>query len=152
VRRGDPSPDVGDKAISVHTHTVASVHGKISEIDTRIPPDTMHEVDLADALRAHRPTVLLFATPALCESRTCGPVTDEAEQLHAKYGERVVFIHQEIYKDNDVTKGLRPQVTAWHLPKEPWVYTINSRGRIAARIQGPFTVPELDAAIRHALD
>ena len=57
--------------------------------------------------------ILLFATPALCKSRVCGPVTDVAEEVKAEYGDRADFIHMEIYKDNDPNKGLRPQVRAW---------------------------------------
>ena len=50
---------------------------------------------------------LLFATPQLCQSRVCGPVVDIALQTAAKYGDRVEFIHQEVYVDNDPAKGLR---------------------------------------------
>ena len=40
----------------------------------------MHDVDFADVV-GKKPTVLLFATPALCQSRVCGPVVDVAEQV-----------------------------------------------------------------------
>ena len=83
-----------------------------SKIETRVPPDTMHEVDLADALDRHRPVVLLFATPALCESRVCGPVTDVAEQVKSEFDDEADFIHMEIYNDNDLKKGAAPAVRA----------------------------------------
>ena len=54
-----------------------------------------------------KPVALLFATPQLCQSRVCGPVTDVAAQMKAKYGNRMEFIHQEVYEDNDPNKGLR---------------------------------------------
>ena len=86
-----------------------------SKIETRVPPDTMHDVDLADALDRHRPIVLLFATPALCQSRICGPVTDVTEQVKSEFDDDADFIHMEIYNDNDLNKGPRPQFRAWHL-------------------------------------
>ena len=32
-------------------------------------------------------------------SRFCGPVTDMVQELAARYGDRAVFIHVEIWKD-----------------------------------------------------
>ena len=145
-------PGVGDRAVRVHTPTVASVGGDIDQIETRVPPDSMHEVDLAEALDRGRPVVLLFATPALCESRVCGPVTDVAEQVRSEFeDEEVDFIHMEFFEDNDPSKGPRPQVRAWGLVTEPWLFAIDSDGVVAARLQGAFSPDELRDAVRRAL-
>jgi hypothetical protein len=144
-------PAPGDRAIRVHTPTRSSVGGDIGQIDTRIPPDSMHEVDLADALDRHRPVLLLFATPALCQSRVCGPVTDVAEEVKSEYGDRMDFIHMEIYNDNDANKGTRPQFNAWHLDTEPVAFAIDRRGIVAERLEGAFSARELSAAVRKAL-
>jgi hypothetical protein len=160
VSASSAAPRPGDKAISVHTPTVASAHGNVKSIDTRVPPDDMHSVDLVDALKKHRPVVLLFATPALCQSRVCGPVTDVAQQVKSEFGDRADFIHNEIYRNNDPNKGVRPQVARWGLCSkrgksftcnEPFLFTINKRGRVAAQLQGAFSVPELEDAVRRAL-
>jgi hypothetical protein len=151
VARDSPVPGPGDRAIKVHTPTVASVGGNVEKIDTRIPPGTMHDIDLVDALDRHRPTVLLFATPALCESRICGPVTDVTEQVKSEFGDKAAFIHMEIYNDNDLNKGPRPQFTAWHLRKEPVLFTIGRDGRVVDRIQGAFSADELRASVRKAV-
>jgi hypothetical protein len=144
-------PGVGDPAIRVHTPTRASVGGDIQRIETRIPPDSMHEVDLADALDRHHPVLLLFSTPALCESRVCAPVTDVAEQVKSEYSDRMDFIHMEIYEDNEVKQGPRPQFRAWHLASEPFAFAINRRGRVVERLQGAFSARELRTAVRKAL-
>ena len=68
------------------------------------------QVDLADALDKHRPVLLLFATPALCQSRVCGPVTDVAEELKSEFGGKVDFIHMEIYVNNELERGPPPPV------------------------------------------
>ncbi|MBS1870322.1 MAG: hypothetical protein JSS99_11730 [Actinobacteria bacterium] len=150
VRRHSPVPAVGDPAPRVHTPTLASAGGDAATIDTRVPPDRLHGVDLADVL-GRRPVALLFATPALCRSRVCGPVTDEAVQLATVYGDRVAFIHNEVYVDNDPSKGLRPQLRAYGLTSEPWLFTIDRHGRVAARLEGAFGIDEFRAAIEAAL-
>ncbi len=144
-------PGVGDRAIRVHTPTAESAGGNLKSIETRVPPDTMHEVDLADALDRHRPVLLIFSTPSFCKSRVCGPVTDIAEQVKAESGDRMEFIHMEIYRDNDPSKGPRPQFEAWHLPGEPFAFAIDSNGVVAERLEGAFSARELTAAVRKAL-
>ncbi|HEX4806807.1 MAG TPA: hypothetical protein VFU94_12980 [Conexibacter sp.] len=150
VARRSPIPAVGAPAPRVHTPTLASVGGDAAKIDTRVPPDRMHDVDLASVL-GKRPVALLFATPALCRSRVCGPVTDEAAQLQTVYGDRIAFIHNEVYVGNDPAKGLRPQLRAYGLTTEPWLFAIDRHGRIAARLEGAFGIDEFRAALEAAL-
>ena len=91
-----------------------------------------------------RPVALLFSTPQLCQSRVCGPVTDIELQhdLHP---------HQEVYVDNDVNKGLRPQLQAFHLETEPWLFTFTRDGRVAARLEGSFGNSSFEQAVKAAL-
>jgi hypothetical protein len=146
----DPVPGVGDRPPAIHTPTEASVAGDLSKIDTRDPHDDMHKADFAEVLGKKR-IVLVFATPQLCQSRVCGPVVDVAEEVKSELGDKADFIHMEIYNDNEVAKGFRPQVTAFHLPTEPWVFVIDKQGKIAARIEGAFSVDELRAAVKKGL-
>ncbi len=134
----------------METETLASAGGDVAKIDTRRPPGTMHDASFADVL-GKRPTVLLFATPQLCASRVCGPVVDIAEQLKATYGDRVQFIHQEVYVDNEVEKGLRPPLKAFNLPTEPWLFAVNAKGEITTRLEGSFGFNAMELAIKSAL-
>ena len=138
-------PDVGEAAPRIHPPPPADVGDELRKIDTRIPPDDMHE-DLAEAL-GKEPVVLLFATPQFCQSRVCGPVVDEAEQVKQTDGEGVAFIHMEIYKGNNPKAGVRPQVSAYRLPSEPWLFVIDRSGIIRTRIEGAWGIPELERAI-----
>jgi hypothetical protein len=140
-------PQVGQKAPLIHTPTPADVGGDLSKITTRIPPDTQNKVDYADVLNKE-PIVLLFATPQFCQSRVCGPVVDVAEQVKQLYGDKAAFIHMEIYNDNDPSKHVRPQVRAFHLPSEPWLFAIGRDGRIEAVIEGAFGVKELTRVVK----
>jgi hypothetical protein len=130
-------PRVGQKAPTISTPTAADAGGDLSEVTTRIPPDTQNRVDYADAL-GKEPIVLLFATPQFCQSRVCGPVVDVAEQVKDQYGDKAAFIHMEIFNDNDPSKGVRPQVRAFRLPGEPWLFAIDRDGTIQAEVEGAF--------------
>ena len=139
-------PAVGDKAPVIDTPTVASAGGDVKKIDTRLPPSSLHAKNFRDVV-GKKPVVLLFATPALCQTRVCGPVVDVAEEVKAEKGKDVEFIQMEIFRDNDVKKGYRPQVRTYNLPTEPWVFAIDKDGKVAARIEGPYSAAELERAV-----
>jgi hypothetical protein len=154
-------PKVGDEAPRIDTPTVKSVGGDVSKIDTRTPPDSMHDVNFTDVI-GKRPIILVFATPALCQSRVCGPVVDIAEEVKAENkSSGAAFIHMEIYNNNTIAQGclegtrltnqcLRPQVLAYHLPTEPWAFAIDRHGKIVSRLEGAFSKDELAAALKLA--
>ena len=144
----DKIPDVGEKAPAIETPTTDDV-GDITDIDTRVPPDSMHDVDFAD-VAGKEPVVLLFATPALCQSRVCGPVVDVAEQVKRDRPNDAAFIHMEIWNDNDPNKGARQQVLDYHLRTEPWLFVIDSDGEVSTRLEGAFSVAELEQALDRA--
>ena len=65
---------------------------------TRTPACPLHGVSLDRALRSGKPTVLAFASAALCGDGMCAPLVDElmiaAERVG---GDRTNFIHLEVY-------------------------------------------------------
>ena len=146
---GDPIPAVGTRPPRIHTPTKAEVGGDLASIDTRLPPSSMHAADFADVI-GKKPVVLLFATPQLCQSRVCGPVVDVAEQVKADSGDDVEFIHMEVFRDNRIDKGIRPQMAAFRLRSEPWLFVFDRSGKIAARIEGAFSERELQEAVSKA--
>jgi hypothetical protein len=148
-KAADKIPDVGERAPRTATDTLETAKGDVSRIDTREPPSDMHE-DLSKVV-GKQPVALLFATPQLCSSRVCGPVTDIALQLQARYGKRMTFIHQEVYVDNDQAKGLRPPLEAFKLRSEPWLFVLDKRGRVTARLEGSFGVQAFEDAIKTGL-
>ena len=143
-------PRVGEKAPQIETPTASDVGGDLAEITTRIPPDTQNRVDYADVL-GKEPILLLFATPQFCQSRVCGPVVDVAEQVKEEYGEEAAFIHMEIFNENDPSKGVRPQVRAFNLPSEPWLFAIDGRGVVRSQVEGAFGVEQMTEAVEEAI-
>jgi hypothetical protein len=161
VLSNDPVPNVGDKAPVIDTPTLQSAGGNIGSIDTRQPPSDMHAVSFKNVV-GKKPVILLFATPALCQSRVCGPVVDIAEELKNESKGQAEFIHMEIYRNNTIAPGclegtrpeaecLRPQVLAYRLQTEPWAFAINRKGKVAARLEGAYSKAELAGALKAAL-
>lgn len=150
VAKHRPIPDVGQRPPAIATDTLASTHGNVRLLTTRTPPEQMHSVSFNQVL-GKEPILLLFSTPQLCTSRICGPVTDVAVQLQHQFGNQIVFIHEEVYADNNPAHGLRAQMKAFHLETEPWAFVINRQGVVAARLEGAFGLNELRQAIQAAL-
>ena len=151
TKEEDAIPAVGEEAPKVETDTVASAKGDEEAIDTRIPTaPELHETSFAD-VAGKQPVALLFATPQLCQSRVCGPVTDIALQLKAEYGERMTFIHQEVYVENDPNKGLRPPLQQFNLRSEPWLFVVGADGKVTSRLEGSFGIKAFEDAINTAL-
>lgn len=150
VSASDSIPAVGEKAPAIATDTLASAGGDIDSIETRVPPDDMHDVSFED-VAGRKPVALLFATPQLCQTRVCGPVVDIAAQMKKTYGDRMDFIHQEVYVENMVDKGLRPPLESFRLSTEPWLFTVDADGRVAARLEGSFGNDAFERAIEAAL-
>jgi hypothetical protein len=133
-------PGVGDKAISVATPTVAN-HRGVSPICTRHPACSMHALSLDDALRNGKPTVLIIATPAFCQSQLCGPEVDIVQDVAPSFAGKANFIHVEVYRD-DKAETIRQQILSpaaqtWRLDQEPAIYYIAPSGTIVRRSLGP---------------
>jgi hypothetical protein len=150
TKKADEIPDVGEAAPKVATDTLESVGGDEELLDTRTPPSDMHARSF-DEVVGTKPVALLFATPQLCQSRVCGPVTDIALQMKAKYGDDVEFIHQEVYVDNVPNAGLREPLEAFRLRTEPWLFVVGPDGNVTARLEGSFGLRAFENALQTAL-
>jgi len=157
VTDGSIVAQVGTKAISVKT-PVATTAAGLKKIDTRRPPDDMHYISLDKALTNGKPTVVVFSTPYFCESRLCGPVTDETLLAFQKIGPRQAnFIHVEEWPPylnpppGNPQTNPAPAFVAWHFPSEPWVIVIDKQGIIRDRFEGPVTATQIEAALQPLL-
>ena len=150
-KAADRIPEVGERMPKdLQTDTKASAGGDITSIDTRQPPDDMHDTAFADVV-GKKPVALIIATPQLCQSRVCGPVVDVGEQMKSRYGKQVEFIHQEVYKNNDPKQGLRKPLEQLNLATEPWLFVVGKDGRITARLEGSFGISAFEKALNTAL-
>ena len=153
VRTHTATPAVGARAYPSRTPTLATTGGRTAPLTTRVPPDiALLRTSVAQALAAHDPFVLTFATPRYCVSRTCGPVVDVVDHVRKRYARtRIRFIHVEVYKGNNPANGPNPWVRQWHLPGEPWTFLVGRDGRIKAKFEGSVSSRELGDAIQRFL-
>jgi hypothetical protein len=147
---------IGSTATSTKT-PVATTTAQAREICTRAPkPDPLHYISLDKALANGKPTVVTFATPALCESRICGPVVDEVWAVYDDVGKnRANFIHvEEFLPGPDLQppppklENAAPAFQAWGMATEPWTFVIDADGIIRARFEGPVVASQIQAALQ----
>ena len=153
VQAASQSPAIGSKAPPSRTPTIASTHGDFAALTTRMPPDKgLLRYSVAGSLTAHKPFVVVFATPKFCTSRTCGPVVDVVDAVRRRFGRTGVrFIHVEVYKRNDPTLGVNVFMRQWQLPGEPWIFLVGADGRIKAKLAGPVSAGELAGEVQRTL-
>ena len=153
-------PNVGDAAPASDNLTLAD-EPNIKRLSTDQDPDTVfYETSIADAVTLGKPAVVIFATPAFCQTQFCGPVLDNVKAVQPEFADAVTFIHIEPFELDD--EGLQrkgedggpivvPAALEWNLQTEPWVYFLDADGIISARIEGAASSEELTAGIEAAL-
>jgi hypothetical protein len=151
VRSRTASPAVGARAPRSATPTLRTTGGRLAPLTTSTRPDrALYTTSVAQALAAHTPFVVAFATPKFCTSRTCGPVVDVVSHVR-KQVRAVTFIHAEVFKNNNPAKGYNRWMKEWHLQSEPWIFLVGADGTIKAKFEGPVSAAELRAAVRSML-
>jgi hypothetical protein len=149
----------GEKAPSVDTPTLADVSGDVSKISSdEAPVPAFYEVSVADALAAHQPFVLAFATPKFCVSKTCGPTLDKVKTVAAAHPD-VTFINVEPYQLEVIEGQLQPVLSAsnglqtvpaadaYGLLTEPFVFVVGGDGIVKASFELVFAPSEIDEAL-----
>jgi hypothetical protein len=152
---------VGQKAPASKNPTVADVGGDVSKISTDPKPDpAFYQTSVADALAAHKPFMLVFATPKFCQTAQCGPTLDLFKPVAAANPD-VTFINVEPYKLQDVDGQLQPVLdpnkqnsliatdvtNEWGLLSEPWIFAVDRDGIVRGSYELTITDAELNAIL-----
>ena len=142
------TPALGAPAPRTPTKTAADVGGNLAAISTDATPDpAFYALSIPQALDAHRPFVVVFATPKLCTSKVCAPTLDLVKRL-ARDFPGVSFLHVEIYENLDAPEPTGvPAVEGWSLPSEPWIFLVDSDGEVADKFEGSADPAELQGAL-----
>ena len=148
---GDPAPRTTQPLPGDPSVAPESIDSRLA-FDEELADPGLHRTTVADALDAGRPVMLTVTTPVFCVSRFCGPITDELARLEAVYGDRVEFVHLEVWKDFEGAV-LNKAAAEWVAPQdteraaEPWVCLVDATGTITARWDNVASVHELTAAL-----
>lgn len=152
---GDPAPRT-NQALAGDPAVPAVAIDSRAQDGAAVPDPELHDSTIAAALDAHRPLMVVIATPTYCTSRFCGPVTDAVGRLAARYRDRMTFVHLEIWADFANGK-LNPWVNDWIIPRdggdgrEPWVFVVDRDGIITHRFDNLANDDELEAAAQDVL-
>jgi len=154
------TPSIGEPVPSIETSTADTPSG-IAAISTDTDPDPdFYRVSEADALAKGDPFVLVFATPAFCQTAACGPTLDTVKNAATGFKDALTFIHVEPYilelRDGqlqpvlDQSGGLQTveAVETWALPAEPFIFVVGGDGRLAAKFAGLVSEDELREAFQ----
>lgn len=139
-------PEIGQ--LPPRSVTKTSPPFALEDLSTDHHPDpAFYEVTVAEAIEAGRPSVIVFATPAFCQTALCGPTLDVVKEVAADHPDLRV-VHVEVYDnlDAEAQGELRvvPAIEEWNLPSEPWVYVLDSEGRVAGRFEGAVSASEIE--------
>lgn len=158
VTQTGTTPAIGAAVPSDQTPTATDAAG-IAAISTDTSPDPdFYTTSVAQALSAHEPFVLVFATPAFCRTATCGPTLDIVKSVAAGFKGRLTFIHVEPYELTMASGQLQPvldqsnnpipvqSVVDWGLQTEPYVFVVDATGHLSAKFEGISSADELTAA------
>ena len=149
VAESPATPAVGDEPPASDTPTADDVKD-LSEISTDAKPDSrFYETSIAEAIKRGEPFVVVFATPKFCQTQTCGPTLEIVKSVAADYPKET-FIHVEPYELPADPSALKPVPTVqeWGLPSEPWVFVVDSKGKVAAKYEGALAPEELKQALQ----
>ncbi len=152
VATSGPELAVGARVPPINQAVVTAPGVTLAMVDSGVPPDTWHDVTIAQALSQHRPMVLFFGQPGYCPSKTCGPTVSILRQLCAQYCTSFSFQHIETDFPASAAQTFdNPAFRAFGLQSDPWVYFVNSAGIVADRFEGPVTLDELRSAAEGTL-
>ena len=140
--------DIGGLPPFAANKTLANVESVEQLTSDPTPDPELYTTTIPQALIAGRPAVVVFATPALCTSPTCGPQVDTVSRLRERRPEQASFIHVEVYDNPADIQGdlanavYSPLVDAWGFTTAPnwfnesWTYVLGADGRVTARFEG----------------
>ena len=149
VRERQAAPGVGERAPSVDSLTRDDVPDLAELTSDPDPEPGLYAMSISDALTLGRPTIIAFATPAFCHSRTCAPVLDAVKEVWREFSAETTGIHVEVFENPDDPSQLveAEAFVAWRLPSEPWVFVVDAGGVIRYAFEGAVTETELRSAV-----
>ena len=158
VKETSATPSIGSAAPHSRNKTAGDV-SDLTDLTTDTDPDPdLYRLTVAEALDAGLPLLVGFATPAYCQTATCGPQVDVLKQMKDRYGGRINVIHVEVYdnppeiRDAGIEAGrLTPVMAEWGLPSEPWTFVVDGEGIVRAKYEGFVGADELRSAIDDTL-
>jgi hypothetical protein len=151
VAVGEPAPRTENPVAGTPGVDPGSIDSRAAD-GAAIPDPELHSTTVAGALAAGRPVVVVVSTPVFCVSRFCGPITDSVRELAGEFGDRVDFVHLEVWQDFE-NQAVNPAAAEWIAPadggdlREPWVFVVGADGVVRDRFDNAVSDAELRRAV-----
>ncbi|MDH5300300.1 MAG: thioredoxin family protein [Gammaproteobacteria bacterium] len=130
---------LGEIAPSLRTKHLADVDGDMSRLTTyRYPDERMYQYSLDQALKFGKPILVEFATPGHCT--VCDKQLQMLKAMINKYGEEIVFLHMDQYKNPEA-------FIAYKVKGDPWTFVIDAQGKVIFRRAGRMLYGEMDIVL-----
>ena len=149
VNKKSITPEIGIKPPSITTLFTNNEDGLYKITSDPKPDPDFYNLSYEDSINNSEPTIILFSTPALCVSGTCGPILNNLKKAKSNFTE-FNYIHVEVYK-NFIGKTLRDldtlevtePVIKWGIPTEPWIFFLDNKGILKSKFEGFMTEDEM---------
>lgn len=131
--------NVGSRAPSLATKTLADAEGDFSKVTTYRQPDArMYQYSIDKALQSGKAVVLEFATPGHCTN--CDEQLQMLKGVMEKYQDQIIFVHIDQYANPQAYK-------AYNVMGDPWTFLVDKKGIVQFERAGRMLAGELDGAI-----
>ncbi len=156
VASDSPSLGPGEKVPPMHTPTLADAGQDLGLLSSAEAPNpAFYQLSLDQAMSSGKPTLLLFATPAFCQTRFCGPSYEIFSHLEQRYRDTLNFIHVEVFTGLPNPEAnnwaVAPSMEQFGLESEPWIFLIGQDGTVLYRVEGVFTQEEIEGHLKAKL-
>ena len=157
VKETTSTPAIGSPAPRSASKTSADVDS-LDLLTTDLSPDPeLYDKTIAEAIEENQPLMVVFSTPAYCQTSTCGPQLDVVKDIKDVYKDRINVIHIEVYDNPQDIQGdlsnaiISPTLEEWGLPTEPWTFIVDEGGLVQAKFEAFTTRQELEEALLNVL-
>ena len=158
VKKRSSSPAIGEIAPNSINKTVNNGF-KLSEITSSPEPDLdLYTLTIQEAVNTEKPTLIVFASPAFCQTATCGPQIKILSNIKDIYKNAANFIHIEVFDNPSEMQGnfskakISPLMEEWSLVSEPFTFIVDKNGVIARKFEGFTTSDELVSALKKLIE
>jgi hypothetical protein len=152
------APSVGQRPPNATNRTLSDVES-IKELTTGSLRDPeLYDLSIPDALESGRPFAVVFASPAFCTTAVCGPQVEVLSELNETYGDRMDFIHVDLFINPHEIQGdldlavHTPLLMEWGLFTDEWTFVMDLTGAVAGRFEGFSPYSEIEETILRALE
>ncbi len=164
VKETSFTPAVGSEPPMIANRTLDDViHlGQLTSWST--PDPDLYVESIPDALAKDVPVLVVFSSPSLCTSPTCGPQIEAVQEVKDRFKGQASFIHVEVYDNPDEIQGdlskavYSPVIEAWGLTRiedyfnESWVFIMGLDDRVRFKYEGFTSAEELEEGLLQVLE